>query len=389
MKILCVGGAGAICREAVRDLAKTSDFDRITVADLNEAAVTALASELDDSRVDTRVLDVTDQDAATALMADYDIVMDGTPISMNDAVTQCMVKANVHGINLNGLSTEWSYDEAFKANGKTFVPGFGMTPGTTNLMAMQAADLLEEVDTVRISHGAFRPFAFSEGIAETTCVEYDPRLESRLVYQNGEFVQVPPFSRPLDVELPLPFGTHTQYVIPHPETRTLATSLADKGVRLIEVRGTWPPKNMQLLRALYDWGFLRNDPIPVDGGELGIMDAVARHLCRSEEGTTTELYGYALHVEVTGRSMGRGYGHILTTTHPPSDGSEEGWEGLLAYTKCVGLPLSVGAQFIAAGKSKAAGAVPPEQAFEPGEVFAALAERKIEVHKTVSVLKSR
>lgn len=36
-------------------------------------------------------------------------------------------------------------------------------------------------------------------------------------------------------------------------------------VRLIETRATWPQKNMQFVRALYDWGILRNEPIKVNG----------------------------------------------------------------------------------------------------------------------------
>ena len=68
-----------------------------------------------------------------------------------------------------------------------------MPPGITNLMTRHAADQLETVDTIRISHGAFRPVAFSPAIAETTRVEYDPELPSRVVYENGKFIQVPPF----------------------------------------------------------------------------------------------------------------------------------------------------------------------------------------------------
>lgn len=122
-----------------------------------------------------------------------------------------------------------------------------MIPGITNIMAKHVADQLETVDTIRISHGAFRPLAFSPAIMETTDIEYDPDLPSRVVYEKGKFIQVPPFARP---RLPQPFGKHMQYIIPYAETKTLATSLANKGVRLIEVRGTLPARNMELIRAL-------------------------------------------------------------------------------------------------------------------------------------------
>jgi len=274
MKIFCLGGAGRICREAVLDLVQFSDFERITVADSNESEGRQVVAWLNDPRVDFVRMDVRDHDATVAQMRGYDVVMDGTTIALNGLSTACIAEAGCHGINLNGFGEEGISDPVFKRHGKTCVPGFGMTPGTTQMMAMYAANRLNTVDVVRVSHGAYRPIAFSASITETTTYEYDPRLPGRVVYEDGRFVQVPPFARPREIELPPPYGSATQYIIPHAETRTLARNLAHKGVRLIEVRGTWPQKNMQLIRALYDWGFLRNDKVRVNGNEFGIVDAI-------------------------------------------------------------------------------------------------------------------
>ncbi len=261
-----------------------------------------------------------------------------------------------------------------------------MTPGTTNMMARFAADSMDTVETVRVSHGAFRPIAFSASIAETTAYEYDPRLTGRVVFENGQFIQVPPFARPRDITLPEPYGTLPEYIIPHSETRTLAAYLSNKGVRLIEVRGTWPAKNMQLMRTLYDWGFLRNEAIEVDGRHYGIMDLVARFLLQSDEGRTTDVYGYALHVEVIGTRNGRREQTILTHTHPASDGSVPSWEKLRAYTRCVGIPLAVGVQLIARGRAHGQGVVTPEFAFDPVDVFAELEKRRLFIHQETRLL---
>lgn len=383
MEILCLGAAGKISRESAYDLVEYSDFEKITIADYNEDAGLEVVKWLDDPRVDFLKIDVNDHQPAVASIKDYDLVMDGTTISLNDRSTACIAAAGVHGINLNGCGAEWEFDRQFSDNGKVCIPGMGMTPGITNLMTKHAADQLETVDTIRISHGAFRPVAFSPAIAETTRVEYDPDLPSRVVYENGKFIQVPPFARPREIELPSPFGTHTQYIIPHAETMTLPKSLADKQIQLIEVRGTWPPKNMVLIRTLYDWGFMRNDKIEVDGTQVRILDAIAGYLLQSKEGRTTDLYGYALHVEVTGSREGKKYRHTLTHTHPASDGSVKGWEKLRAYTRCVGIPMSIGAQMIAHGQVRGSGVMAPELAFEPAAVFTELAERGIIIHKKI------
>jgi len=312
--------------------------------------------------------------------------MDGTTIALNGKTAACIAEAGCHGANLNGFGEENQYADIFKEKGKTFVPGFGMTPGTTQMMAMHAANQLDTVDTVRVSHGAYRPFAFSKAITATTTYEYDPNLPGRVVFEDGEFIQVPPFARPRDIELPEPYGKNPEYIIPHSETVTLAEALKDKGVRLIETRGTWPPKNMQLVRALYDWGILRNDPININGKEVGVMDCVAEFLLNSKEGTETELYGYALHIEVIGTKDGKKVQHILTHTHPKSDGSVPGWEKLRAYTRNVGTPLAVIIQLIAKGKALNTGLLIPEYAFDPQDVFDELAKREIYIHEEINYL---
>jgi lysine 6-dehydrogenase len=386
MKILCLGAAGKISRESVNDIVQFSDFEKITIADVNETAGKEVVAWLEDPRVNFIKVDVYDREKTINLIKDYDIVMDGTTISMNDHTTSLIVEAGVNGINLNGCTTEWDYDRQFKNIGKVFVPGVGMTPGITNLMAKYAADRLDIVDTIRISHGAFRPIAFSPSITETTRIEYDPNLESRVVYEDGKLIQVPPFARPLEIDLPQPFGTHLQYIIPHAETLTLPKSLADKGVGLVEVRGTWPPENMRLIRELYDWGFLRNDKVKVADGEVGVFDVISSYLMQSEEGRNTDLYGYALHVEVTGVKEKTSVQYVLTHTHPKSDGSVEGWEKLRSYTRCVGIPMSIGAQMIISGHVKATGVIAPELAFDPETMFDELEKRSIIVHKELNVL---
>ena len=112
MKILCLGGGGRICRESILDLVEFSSFDRITIADVNSRAAKEVAVWLADSRVDFVDVDARDQQQTIELMRGYDIVMDGTPISMNDLTTECVARAGVHGINLNGMSHEWDFDES-------------------------------------------------------------------------------------------------------------------------------------------------------------------------------------------------------------------------------------------------------------------------------------
>ena len=265
MKIACLGGAGRICREAVLDLVRFSEAKRITVADVDERAGREVVAWLDDPRVDFLVVDVRKHADAVNALRGYDVAMDGTMIALNGLSTACIAAAGCHAINLNGFGEEDASDEVFRANGRTCVPGFGMTPGITQMMAMRAAAQLEAVEIARVSHGAYRPIAFSASITETTTYEYDP-------------------------------------------------------------------------------------------------------------------------VEVEGTRDGRRVRHTLWHTHPPSDGTVPEWAGLRAYTRNVGIPMSIGAQMLGKGMVSQTGVITPEEAFEPASVIAELARRDIHIHEKIEIL---
>ncbi|CAM4191670.1 saccharopine dehydrogenase family protein [Lederbergia lenta] len=386
MKVFCLGGAGKICREAIFDLVQHSEFEQISVADFNEEEGKKVVEWLNDPRVDFVKVNVFDHEETVEKMRGYDIVMDGTTITLNGLSTACIAEAGCHGINLNGFGEEDSSNDLFVQNGKTCLPGFGMTPGLTQMMAMHAANQLDTVETVRVSHGSFRPIAFSKSITETTTYEYDPNLPTRVVYENGKFIQVAPFARPREIQLPEPYGKTTQYIIPHSETKTLEKALREKDVKLIEVRGTWPKENMELVRALYNYGFLTNEKITMNEQEVGILDCISEYLYQSEKGNKTELYGYALHVEVTGMKDGKHYEYTLTHTHPASDGSVE---GLRAYTRNVGIPMAIATELIAKGMVKKKGVIIPEEAFlHPQVIFTELEKRGITIQEEVKELES-
>ncbi|MEI8113392.1 MAG: saccharopine dehydrogenase C-terminal domain-containing protein [Bacteroidia bacterium] len=377
MKIFALGGAGKICRESALDIVQFGTFDRLTIGDFNVAAAKETADWLNHPKVDYAFIDVKNKMESIAILSEYDLVIDGTTISLNADSTECIAHAGCHGINLNGFGEEYQFSEIFKSNGKVMVPGFGMTPGTTNMMAVFACDPMEKVNSVRVSHGAYRPIAFSGSITETTIYEYDPKLPGRTVFENGQFIQVPPFARPREIELPQPYGKSIQYIIPHSETFTLAKYLENKGVELIEVRGTWPQENMELIKALYNYGFLNNTRISLNCCEFGIMEAVGEYLQKSDKGKTTNLFGYSLHIEVEGIKNGQLIRQTLTHTHPASDGTIPDWAGLRAYTRNVGIPMGIAAQLIVQGKYKGEGALFPEFVFDPANFFEELAKRQI------------
>jgi saccharopine dehydrogenase-like NADP-dependent oxidoreductase len=234
MRVLSLGGAGAVCRYATRDLAEFSAFDQIVVGDKDLAAARRLAAEIGNPRVTALEVDAEDYDGLVRAFQGFDVILNGLPWKYDTAITRACVEAGVNGLDVSSAEDQWGYDAAAREKGIVFVPGVGATPGITNAMARRAADQLDEVDEIQVHFAAFRCLAPSPGLLTTLLWEFHPRTESRLYYKDGEFHWVGPFEGLKKVRFPGPIGEQETCYIPHPETRTLPHSL---GARAVSVHG--------------------------------------------------------------------------------------------------------------------------------------------------------
>jgi lysine 6-dehydrogenase len=376
MKVLSLGGAGAVCQHATRDLAEFSRFDQIVIGDYDIGAAEKLAAEIGDPRVSALKVDAGDYDGLVRVFGDYDVILNGLPWKYDLAVTRACVEAGVSGLDVSTEEDQWSYDAAAREKAIVFVPGVGATPGITNAMARRGADQLDQVDEIQINFAAFRCPAPSPGLLITFLWEFHPQTESRLYYRDGEFHWVGPFEGLKMVSFPGPIGEQEVCYIPHPETRTMPESL---GARAVSEHGCFPPHAMRLARAMLDSGLYSEEKIIVKGIETTAFDLMYELLLQLPESKKTPLWAYGLVVEVWGQKDGRNLKLTYWNQHPP----QEEWGGQAAYYKNIAIPLSIGAQMIARGDVKARGVVPPETAIDPEVFFAELAKRRIEIHERV------
>jgi lysine 6-dehydrogenase len=376
MKVLSLGGAGAVCQHATRDLAEFSDFDQIVIGDYNVAAAEKLAAEIGDPRLQVLKVDANDYDELVNIFKDFDVILNGLPWKYDLAVTKACVETGVNGLDVSTEETQWDYDAAAKEKGSVFVPGVGATPGITNAMARRGADQLDEVDEIQINFAAFRCLAPAPGLLITTVWEFHPEEEARLYYRDGEFHWVGPFQGLKTVNFPGPIGEQEVCYIPHTETRTMPKSL---GAKAVSVHGCFPPHVMRLMKAMVESGLYSEEPLSVKGLETTPLEMMQELLIQLPESKENPLWGYGLVVEVFGRRDGRELKFTYWNRHPP----QEEWGGPAAYYKNIAIPLSIGVQMIARGDVKVKGVVPPETAIDPEIFFAELHKRRIEIHERV------
>ena len=282
---------------------------------------------------------------------------------------------------MSSLSPELrALDDAARTVGVTYVAGCGSSSGLTNMMAKHGIREMDEVESIEISFASFRSIALSPASIHGVFWEFGPDSVRGYVSE-GEYKQVSLWDESKEIEFPHPYGRLTVYAVPHSEPRTLSRNL---GAKRVIVRGTFTPKVMRLMHTLVEYGFFAPDPVTINNADISRRDLIWQYLAQAPEANREPLWGYALHVEVTGRRDNHRLRRTLWSTHPSNE--QPGWSGSDAWAKCVAFPLVAGSLLLADGNFTGEGIDAPE-AFLPGAPFMAeLEARGLCVHETVEEL---
>lgn len=232
---------------------------------------------------------------------------------------------------------------------------------------------------VEVFFAAFRCLAPAPGLLATTLWEFNPEEEDRqeVYYEGGCWRATPPLSGGIAIRFHEHIGIQNVYYVPHDESNTLPRSYPE--LRRAAVRGCFPPHVMALMGALMRGGLLSGRLVKFGQFELPAIDAVRLLLADSPLSKENPIWAYGLVVQVSGERQGRQVVCTYRSHHPP----QEVWGGESAYYKNVGIPLSIGAQLIAAGKATSRGVQPPEMALPSGPFFEALERRGIVVEEQI------
>lgn len=372
--ILVLGGCGAMGCASTRDLAETSDFQRITIADLDHRKAQTLADELGGERVGALSVDVTDKDGLVKVFADYDIVLNCTSYAFGLGITEAAIEAGKPLLDLGGLYNtpkQLAMTELAKGKGVTIVLGMGATPGVTNLMARAGSTRMLEVDSIHVHFATYRSIAPSPGLLQTVLDEFSPSTK-RFYWEQGELVELAPFLGEKEVTFDAPIGRISTWFVPHSETHTLPRFIP--GVKRVDVRGTWRPEIMHALKHYNEVGLL--DTEPVNG--VAPKDVLRDLFLKNGDWPGPGEWCFYVNVEVKGRNE---HSEVTATYNLSHPGTAE-W-GESATGRVTGIPASIGAQTIAQGRALSPGVLGPEAAFDPWPFFQELAKRKIMVREEV------
>jgi saccharopine dehydrogenase (NAD+, L-lysine-forming) len=374
MKILVLGGAGAMAKVAVRDLLDNRAIDRVGIADLKLERVREVAESLGDDRLEPIEADANDPGSLANAFRGWDVVINSTWYELNLKVMGSAIREGLHYLDLGGLYhmtlKQLTMDGRAKDAGVSCVLGLGSSPGVTNLMASLGARRLSKVSSVRIrvggtttgpARGGFNPPYSLRTIIDEACLP-------AVVLRRGKIETVPGMSEGVDFILPEPVGRVRGYLTLHSELATLPQSIA-KEVQEMDFVVAFSPEFTGALDLLVNLGLAGKETVETSGGRMAPYDLLV-HLADSLPKTKSTSADHGVRrVELDGEQDG-------DLTHLVFDcvsGPHERW-GIGGRALGTGVPASLGAQWLARGAVKERGVLPPEACIDPMTFLRELSE---------------
>ena len=384
MKITVLGGAGAMAKSAVMDLVESPEVKSLTLADINFKALEELKDSLKSKKVSIAKVDITDHTNLVQVIHGSDAVINGTVYYQNVEVMKACLEVKAHYVDMGGLfhvaRKQMLLHEDFKKAGITAILGMGSAPGIVNVMAKYAYDRLDKIDYVRIRDGIvnFTKMKGPLGIPYALGTILDEFVMNPYIFENGDWVELTPFSRPEEVDFPEPVGKQTTFATLHSEVATIPVSFKDKGVKEVSFKLALPKQFETKLRFLVDLGFGSKKPIAI-GSQRAIPREVLLALTEKLPKTNAKPDDHkVLRVDVKGKKKGEEIEYRLETIQHPY----EKWN-MRCGSFTVGFPVAVVAKMLASGQVKAKGAMGSEKAIHPESFFKELAKRGMEVTATL------
>ncbi len=380
MKIVVLGGAGAMAQVIVRDLLESSEAETIGVADLNLEAARRAVSSLGTSRTVALKADVTDTPALTQLVSQYDVIINSTWYQFNLLVMEAAIRSGVHYLDLGGLYhmtvKQLALDARAKDAGITCILGIGSSPGTMNVMAGYGGLKMTKISKVKLRSGSAVVSTPSEVFQSPYSIRtvLDEFTLPPIILRNGEIQEVPALSGKERFVLPDPVNEMEGYYTLHSELATLPKTLG-KGVKDMDFIVAYPPEFTKTVTLLVRMGLASRSPVKVKGVDVKPYDVLAS-VVDSVPKTEAELDVDVQRVELYGDIDGR----PTTLKYDAITAPNEKWK-IGGGTVDTGVPPSIAAQWLANGRIDTRGVAPPESCIDPLPYFSELSRRGIRVYE--------
>jgi saccharopine dehydrogenase-like NADP-dependent oxidoreductase len=276
MKVLIIG-AGAQGLVISWVLAEADDVSEIVLGDINQKRMKDITETNPSKKLKTQIVDASDRDGLVKLMKDgkFDLAVNATLTYFNSNIMEACYEAKAKYLDMasNGSFPggdenipvrELADDGKWKQASLQGLILAGADAGTVNVMAKEAAEELDEIDSIKI-----KDYAITE--SEKPIVLWQPEAymsdlsTPAIIWDNG-YKKMPPFSGEEEYDFPPPIGCKAKvYYHSHEEPLTLAKFIG-KPVKYIDFKMGEP--GLTLWKSIYDLGMMDDEPVEVDGKKM-------------------------------------------------------------------------------------------------------------------------
>ena len=376
MKVLILGGYGAMAQSTVPDLLSSPGVERVGIAGRNASKAKAFAASQRDDRATAVSVDARDSADLVRELKHWDCVVNSTWYDLNVPITEAAIAAGIHYCDLGGLYhqtlRQLKLDARARDAGVTCVLGIGSTPGTMNVMGVHGASKLDKVSKVQLrSSGAVvaggEPGKFVPPYAIRTI--FDEFSLDAPILRKGKIRFVPALSGLERSEFMPPVGVVEGYYTIHSELATMPKTIG-KGVQEMDFIVAFPQAFRETIATLVRLGLASREETVVEGTKVRPYDVTSNVIDALPKPKEPELDVDIQRCVVVGEKDG----HPVTLRYEAVTWPHKKWNvgGGVVDT---GVPPSIAAQWMVNGLVKRRGVIPPEVAFDPLPYFKELSAR--------------
>jgi len=384
MKIAVIG-AGLMGPAFAMDCLGDDDVEEVLLIDIDPKRLEQALEELGrPSRLKTFAQDVTDRDGLARTLRGYDVAGVALLEPLNVHAIWGAIDAGVSAVDLSEPDDEEidEIDREAKRAGVTIIPGCGVEPGLTDVLAADGMDMLDRVEAVDIWCG---------GIPE----EPKPPLDYKIVFggpylplwpgkvkviEDGEarYVDRYTLSGPVSFEgIDRPLEC---FYDGFPETLHLVEKF--EGVkRCTEVTVRYEGY-CEKVNFLNGCGLLSREPVEFKGGEIVPFEAFSRIIHPKVRLEPGERDITVLRVRVQGEADGAEtvYNYEMVDRYDDE-------KGITSMAKTTSYTAAIVSRMLGRGEIAEKGYVPPVKVLRGGklaELLAQLEDRGVKIAKTVT-----
>ncbi len=368
-------GAGRMGRAIAFDCINQKDVNRVIVADWSEEQIVNSLTGIEDPKLHSTIIDVTNLQDVAALMDGNSVVISAVPYMFNLELAKIAVETGCNFCDLGGntdlVNEELKlHDEAVK-NGVTVIPDCGLAPGMANAVSAFIIESFEEVESVKIRVGGLPmnpvpPLNYMQLFSVHGLLnEY---LGEAVMLSDGEIKNVSALSGLEELSIGEEFPEMEAFITLG-GTSTLPETYKDR-VKQLDYKTIRYKGHRDLIKAMFDIGLADTEEIKIENDLIipqNVLTALLeRNLPKSGEDVTL------VKLEVTGTKSGKKIREIWDLI----DHYDKEFE-MTSMMRTTGYPAAIVGLMLGRGLTKGPGALPQEKALHLDKFVEELKKRNI------------